>query len=80
MEQNDDVRKQEHALPYLPLLVPIAEAAGKEADRQHAILGQCRRYAPPAHITDLPDHGRHYPSWATTKRDDWCGDHQHVQQ
>ena len=59
---------------------PLAEAAGKEADRQHAILGQCRRYAPPAQITDLPDHGRHYPSWATSKRDDWCGEHQHMQQ
>ena len=59
---------------------PLAEAAGKEPNRTHAILGQCRRSAPPAAVADLPDHGRHYPSWATTKRDDWCGDHQHMQQ
>jgi hypothetical protein len=59
---------------------PVAEAAGKEPSREHAILGQCRRIAPPAQLAELPDHGRHYPSWATTKRDDWCGEHQHMQQ
>ena len=26
----------------------------------------------------MPDHGRHYPAWATTKRDDWCGEHEHT--
>jgi hypothetical protein len=28
----------------------------------------------------LPDHAHRYPAWATTKRDDWCGEHQHIQQ
>jgi len=59
---------------------PTGEAAHGEVLRAHAILGQCRRFAPPAQTVDLPDHGRHYPSWATTKRDDWCGEHQHMQQ
>jgi len=56
---------------------PTAEAAGHEPSRDRSILGQCRRHAPPAMFNDLPDHARHYPSWATTKRDDWCGEHQH---
>jgi hypothetical protein len=59
---------------------PIGEATGNEPVRERAILGQCRRYAPPAAVADLPDHTRHYPFWATTKRDDWCGDHEHMQQ
>jgi hypothetical protein len=59
---------------------PTAEVTDHEPHRERSILGQCRRHAPPAHITDLPDHGRHYPSWATTTREDWCGEHQHVQQ
>ena len=33
---------------------PIAEAAGKEPDRQHAILGQCRHDAPPAQLPNCP--------------------------
>ena len=56
---------------------PIGEAAGNEPVRERAILGQCRRHSPPAAVADLPDHTRHYPFWATTKRDDWCADHQH---
>jgi hypothetical protein len=59
---------------------PTAEGTGNEPHRERSILGQCRRYAPPAQVADLPDHGRHYPSWPTTKRDDWCGEHQHIQQ
>ena len=70
--------KQESALLQLQVLVAERrKAAGKEPDRQHSILGQCRRHAPPALIGDLPDHTRHYPAWATVKRDDWCGEHQH---
>jgi len=57
---------------------PIADGAGSEPTRDRSIFGQCRRYAPPASVGDLPDHGRHYPSWAATKRDDWCGEHEHV--
>ena len=34
--------------------------------------------APPAASVDKPDYGRHYPSWATTKREDWCGEHEHI--
>lgn len=56
---------------------PTAEAAGGEPSRERSILGQCRRHAPPTLLADLPDHARHYPSWATTKRDDWCGEHMH---
>jgi hypothetical protein len=56
---------------------PTAEGATSEPSRERSILGQCRRYAPPTLIGDLPDHARRYPAWATTKRDDWCGDHQH---
>jgi hypothetical protein len=56
---------------------PTGEGAGREASRERSILGQCRRYAPPAQTADLPDHTRHHPSWATTKRDDWCAEHQH---
>jgi len=56
---------------------PTAEAAGAEPSRERSILGQCRRHAPPALIADLPDHSRRYPAWATTKRDDWCGEHSH---
>ena len=58
---------------------PLAEAAGQEPNRARAILGQCRRYAPPTQLSDLPDHAKHYPSWATTKREDWCGEHVHVE-
>jgi hypothetical protein len=57
-----------------------AGGTGNEPNRERSIFGQCRRHAPPPFITDLPDHGRHYPAWATTKRDDWCGEHQHIQQ
>jgi hypothetical protein len=59
---------------------PTGEGAGSEPAREGSILGQCRCHAPPAQVVDLPDHGKHYPSWATTKRDDWCGEHQHIQQ
>jgi hypothetical protein len=59
---------------------PIAEGADREPMRERAILGQCRHQSPPAQTVDLPDHARHYPSWATTKRDDWCGAHEHVVQ
>jgi hypothetical protein len=31
-------------------------------------------------VVDLPDHAHRYPAWSTTKRDDWCGEHQHIQQ
>ncbi len=54
---------------------PTAEDANNEPSRDRPILGQCRRHAPPAQVFDLPDHIRRYPSWATTKRDDWCGEH-----
>lgn len=56
---------------------PTGEGSGGEPDRQHSILGQCRRHAPPALVGDLPDHTRHYPAWVTVKRDDWCGEHKH---
>jgi hypothetical protein len=59
---------------------PSGEATGNEPIREHSIFDQCRRYGLPAQITDLPDHGRHSPSWTTTKRDDWCGDHQYIEQ
>jgi hypothetical protein len=59
---------------------PTPEGTDHEPHRERSILGQCRRHAPPAVVADLPDHGRHYPSWTTTKRDDWCGEHQHIQQ
>jgi len=58
---------------------PVGEGAGNEPSRQHSVFGQCRRYAPPAHLADAPDHGRHYPSWATSKRDDWCNEHTHTE-
>ncbi|MEJ2378922.1 MAG: hypothetical protein P8Y53_07160 [Pseudolabrys sp.] len=56
---------------------PLPEGTGGEASRQRSLMGQCRRYAPPAQWAELPDRARHYPSWATTKRDDWCGEHAH---
>ena len=56
---------------------PAPEAAGKEPSRERSLLGQCRRHAPPAMVFDVPDHARHYPAWVTTKREDWCGEHQH---
>jgi hypothetical protein len=56
---------------------PTPEGAGHEPSREHSIFGQCRRHAPPALVSELPDHGRHYPAWVTTKRDDCCGEHQH---
>jgi hypothetical protein len=59
---------------------PTAEGTDHEHIRDHAIFGQCRRLAPRPQIADLPDHGRRHPVWPTTKRDDWCGEHQHIQQ
>ena len=56
---------------------PGKEVAGGEVSRQRSIFGQCRRHAPPTLLVDLPDHGKRYPAWSTTKRDDWCGEHQH---
>ena len=56
---------------------PTPEGAGHDAGRERSILGQCRHYAPPAQWAELSDRGRHYPSWATTKRDDWCAQHAH---
>jgi hypothetical protein len=56
---------------------PTVEGTGNEPSRERSIMGQCRRHAPPPSILDLPDHGKRYPGWATTKRDDWCGDHAH---
>ena len=58
---------------------PVAEGASGEPSRQRSIFGQCRHYAPPAQVTDLPDRSRHHPSWATTKRDDWCSEHAHLE-
>ncbi len=55
----------------------LSEGATSEPSRERSIFGQCRRHAPPAQVSDLPDRTRHYPSWATTKRDDWCGEHAH---
>ena len=57
---------------------PTAEATGNEPSRERSILGQCRRHAPTPLVGDMPDHSRRYPAWVTTKRDDWCGEHQHV--
>ncbi len=57
---------------------PTAEATGNEPSRDRSILGHCRRRAPPVTFADLPDHARRYPAWVTTKRDDWCGEHEHV--
>ncbi len=59
--------------------LPSAEGADHEPSHERSIFGQCRRYAPPTLLVDLPDHGRRYPAWATTKRDDWCGEHQHME-
>jgi len=56
---------------------PTAEG-GNAPNREHAVFGQCRCNAPPALIVDLPDHKARYPSWAVTKRDDWCGQHVHT--
>jgi hypothetical protein len=55
---------------------PTPEGAGAQPSRERSILGQCRRHAPPTMVFDLPDHGKRYPGWSTTKRDDWCGDHE----
>jgi hypothetical protein len=57
---------------------PLPEASGSEPHRERATFGQCRRHAPPVLASDLPDHSRHHPGWISTKRDDWCGEHQHV--
>jgi hypothetical protein len=59
---------------------PTAEGADHEPNRERSIFGQCRFNAPPAVVADLPDHARRYPVWSTTKREDWCGQHQHIQQ
>jgi len=53
--------------------------AGAEPIRRVAIFGRCRRSAPPSMVGDLPDHSPKYPVWATTKRDDWCGEHEHLE-
>jgi len=58
---------------------PAPEAAGKEPNRERSLLGQCRRHAPPAMVFDQPDHVRHYPAWVSTKREDWCGEHSHLE-
>jgi hypothetical protein len=57
---------------------PTAETA-QEPIRAKSVFGQCRRHAPPALLSDLPDRQHHYPVWAATKRDDWCGEHSHVE-
>jgi hypothetical protein len=48
---------------------------GNEVTREHAIFGQCRCHGPPVLAAELPDHKVRYPAWASTKRDDWCGEH-----
>jgi hypothetical protein len=57
---------------------PTAEGTGHDPSRDRSLLGQCRRRSPPAASVDKPDYDRHYPSWATTKREDWCGEHEHI--
>lgn len=57
---------------------PTAEGTGNEPSRERSLLGQCRRHAPPALVADQSDHVRHSPAWVSVKRDDWCGEHQHV--
>jgi hypothetical protein len=57
---------------------PVAEG-GDEPTRQYSIYGHCRRHAPPSFAADLPDHKPHYPTWCVTKRDDWCGEHVHME-
>lgn len=39
--------------------------------REHAARGQCRCHAPPAGSVEL--------EWPIVKRDDWCGEHSHVE-
>jgi hypothetical protein len=39
--------------------------------REHATRGQCRCHAPPAGSVEL--------EWPIVKRDDWCGEHSHVE-
>lgn len=56
-----------------------AAEGGREPSRQQSIYGQCRRQAPPAVVTDIPDHKPRYPAWVATKRDDWCGEHVHLE-
>lgn len=57
---------------------PVTEGENSEPHRERSDFGQCRRHAPPTTVGEPADHGRHYPCWAVTKRDDWCGEHVHV--
>jgi hypothetical protein len=57
---------------------PVAEGSN-EPSHDHSTHGQCRRHAPPAAVHDSAEQTRSYPGWATTKRDDWCGEHSHVE-
>jgi hypothetical protein len=45
-------------------------------DNKNLLCHNCKHWWPTA-LADLPDHSRRYPAFATTKRDDWCGDHAH---
>jgi len=56
---------------------PTAEA-GVGATRERAGFGQCRCQAPPALLSDSPDHEPRFAAWASTRRDDWCGSHMHT--
>jgi len=50
-----------------------------EPTRKEAIFGRCRRCSPVTMIIELPDHSPRYAVWASTKRDEWCGEHQHLE-
>jgi hypothetical protein len=39
--------------------------------REHAKRGQCRRHAPPPVSAEQ--------EWAVVQKDDWCGEHSHVE-
>ena len=57
---------------------PMTEGAA-DALRRTAIFGQCRRLSPPPLMLEVPDRQARYASWSSTKRDDWCGEHAHLE-
>lgn len=57
----------------------LSDAEHPNASRERSLRGSCRRYAPPAQLKGREDASEHYPSWAITLQDDWCGEHRHTE-
>ena len=57
---------------------PLPEPGQHERPEKSA-RGSCRRHAPPGLLTEEEHPAPRYAAWVIVSRDDWCGEHVHLE-